>query len=61
MPKSPNPDLREQTAAVLAAAGIVVTEEGKARARAKLDAAAQRMTPEAWERIRERYGRTDAV
>jgi len=42
----PAPDLREDTIAMLAAAGIHVTEEGRARARAKLDAARARHTPE---------------
>jgi hypothetical protein len=61
MTKPPNRDLHDETTAILAAAGIVVTDEGKARARAKLDTAAQRMTPEAWARIRARYGRSDAA
>ena len=43
---------------MLAAVGVTVSEEGRARARAKLSAAAERMTPEAWERLEERYGRT---
>jgi hypothetical protein len=51
----------EETAAMLAAAGIVATDEGRARARAKLKAAEERMTPTAWARLRERYGRTDAA
>lgn len=43
---------------MLAAVGVTVSEEGRARARAKLSAAAERMTPEAWERLEARYGRT---
>lgn len=54
-------DLGDETERMLAAAGIEVTEEGRARARAKLAAAQERMTPEAWARLRERYGRTDAA
>ncbi|GAA1748320.1 hypothetical protein [Luedemannella helvata] len=42
----PSPDLREDTSAMLAAVGIHVTEEGKARARAKLAAADAERTPE---------------
>jgi hypothetical protein len=42
----PGPDLREDTVAMLAAVGITVTEEGKARARAKLAEARARHTPE---------------
>ncbi|TWH67760.1 hypothetical protein JD77_02745 [Micromonospora olivasterospora] len=42
---------------MLAQAGIAVTDEGKARARAKLRAAERRMTPEAWARLAERFGR----
>jgi hypothetical protein len=57
----PGQDVHDETARVLAGAGIVVTDEGKARARAKLEAAAERMTPEAWARLKERYGRTDAA
>lgn len=51
---------RETTADLLARQGIVVTEEGKARARKKLDDAAARMTPERWEELR-RVGRTSAA
>jgi hypothetical protein len=50
----PGPELRdENTVAMLAAVGIIVTEEGKARARAELAAATERRTPErraAWRR-----------
>ena len=48
----------DETARMLAAVGVTVSEEGRARARAKLSAAAERMTPEAWERLEARYGRT---
>jgi hypothetical protein len=40
---------------MLAAAGIVVSDEGKARARARLREADRRMTPEAWQRLKERF------
>jgi hypothetical protein len=50
------PDVREDMAAMLAAAGITVTEEGKARARAKLAAARARCTPEMYAAQRERAG-----
>lgn len=42
---------------LVAAAGITVTDEGRARARAKLDAAKARMTPEKWEELRQQFGR----
>jgi hypothetical protein len=57
----PSQDVRDDTERVLAGAGIVVTDEGKARARAKLRDAEQRMTPEAWARLDERYGRNTAA
>lgn len=57
----PDQDVREETELMFAAAGIAVTEEGKARARAKLRAAAERMTPEAWARLEERYGQANAA
>ncbi|MDM4720371.1 hypothetical protein QTQ03_12590 [Micromonospora sp. WMMA1363] len=44
------------TAATLAAAGITVTEEGKARARAKLKAARERWTPELDAQVRKQLG-----
>lgn len=50
-------DTRAETERMLAEAGIVVTAEGRARARAKLRDAERRMTPEAWERLDRRYGR----
>jgi hypothetical protein len=49
-------DTRESTAAMLAAAGITVTEEGKARARAKLREARARWTPELDAKLREQLG-----
>ncbi|HET6950396.1 MAG TPA: hypothetical protein VFI47_08475 [Acidimicrobiales bacterium] len=52
----PRPDTREQTAAMLAAAGITVTEEGKARARAKLAEADARWTPERRAKLRKQLG-----
>jgi hypothetical protein len=42
----PEGEVHRDTAAMLAAAGITVTEEGKARARAKLAEADARRTPE---------------
>lgn len=57
----PSQKVRDETERMLAGAGIVVTDEGKARARAKLQAASERMTPEAWARLDRRYGRTDAA
>jgi hypothetical protein len=44
---------------MLAAVGITVTEEGKARARAKLDAASARWTPEKWAALRRQIGLDD--
>jgi hypothetical protein len=44
--------VREQTMALLAAHGFEVTEEGKARARAELDQASQRVTPERFAELR---------
>ncbi|MET8149645.1 hypothetical protein ACIBSW_23775 [Actinoplanes sp. NPDC049668] len=52
----PGPDLRDDMTAMLAAAGITVTEQGKARAREQLDAAAARRTPERREAMRARIG-----
>jgi len=43
----------EQTRALLAEHGIRVTEDGVARARAKLREADTRMTPEKWQELRE--------
>jgi hypothetical protein len=53
---TPEPDVREDMAAMLAAAGITVTEEGKARARAKLAAADAWWTPERWADLRAQVG-----
>ena len=47
------------TEELLAAVGITVTEEGKARARARLEAADARWTPEKWARFDARLGITD--
>jgi hypothetical protein len=44
------------TEELLAAVGITVTEEGKARARAKLEAAEARWTPEKWDALRRQVG-----
>jgi hypothetical protein len=55
---TPRQGVDDETTRMLAAVGVTVSEEGRARARAKLRAAAQRMTPEAWERLEEHYGRT---
>jgi hypothetical protein len=52
----PSPDLREDMTAMLAAAGITVTAEGKARAREQLAAAAARRTPERRAALRARIG-----
>jgi hypothetical protein len=46
MTQPSGPDLREDMTAMLAAAGITVTDEGKARARAKLAEAAARRDPD---------------
>jgi hypothetical protein len=47
----------EDTARVLAAAGITVTEEGRARARARLAEADARMTEEKRQDLRQRLRR----
>jgi hypothetical protein len=52
----PAPDLREDTVAMLAAVGITVTEEGKARARAKLAEARANWPPERFAALREELG-----
>ena len=44
--------VREQTMVLLAAHGFEVTEEGKARARAELDEASQRVTSERFAELR---------
>jgi hypothetical protein len=56
----PGPDLREDTTAMLAAAGITVTEEGRARARKMLDDADRRRSPERRAALRARLGLSPA-
>jgi hypothetical protein len=46
----------DQTQAMLDAAGITVTDAGRARVRAKLREMDQRMTPERWAALRQRLG-----
>jgi hypothetical protein len=46
----------EETQAMLTAAGITVTDAGRARAREKLREMDRRMTPERWTALRERLG-----
>ncbi|MGC9670943.1 hypothetical protein ACNTMW_30900 [Planosporangium sp. 12N6] len=53
---TPGPDLRDDTAAMLETAGITVTAEGKAEARRKRLAAAERRTPEVREALRRQLG-----
>jgi hypothetical protein len=53
---TPGPDLREDTTAMLAAAGITVTPEGKARARTVLAEADARRTPQRRAALRARLG-----
>lgn len=50
------PDVREDMTAMLAAAGIVVTAEGRKRARAKLNAARERLTPQRVDEVRAEVG-----
>lgn len=50
-------DTGRTLADLVEAAGITVTDEGRARARRKLDAAAARMTPEKWAALRAQFGR----
>jgi hypothetical protein len=52
----PERDAREDTTAMLAAVGITVTEEGKARARAALAEADARWTAEKRSALREQLG-----
>jgi hypothetical protein len=52
----PGPDVRDDIVAMLAAAGITVTEEGKARARAEMEESEARWTPERWDALREQLG-----
>lgn len=51
---------RERTMALLAEHGFRVTDEGRARARARLAEARDRMTPERFAELR-RFGRTPAA
>jgi hypothetical protein len=50
------PDTATDTTAMLAAAGIVVTDEGRARARRRLDDARARWTPVLEAEAREQLG-----
>ncbi|MGH3681394.1 MAG: hypothetical protein ACRDT2_14265 [Natronosporangium sp.] len=50
----PHPDA--DVSALLDAAGITVTDEGKARARRRLAEARTRWTPQRWARLREQIG-----
>jgi hypothetical protein len=52
----PGHDAREDTVEMLAAVGITVTEEGKARARARLAKADARHTPERRAALRAQVG-----
>lgn len=51
-----SPERGTPTQELLDAAGIVVTEEGKRRARRKLDAARAAWTPERWAAFWEQLG-----
>jgi hypothetical protein len=53
---TPRPGSDSDVSALLDAAGITVTEEGKARARRRLAEARARWTPERWARLREQIG-----
>lgn len=48
------PETRSETAEMLAAVGIVATEEGRERARKRLADADARMTPREWAKLRAR-------
>ncbi|HET8683008.1 MAG TPA: hypothetical protein VFM54_14230 [Micromonosporaceae bacterium] len=52
----PDHDSCEETEELLAAVGITVTEDGKARARARLAEADAAWTPERWAALREQLG-----
>jgi sRNA-binding protein len=52
---SPEPEARDETAALLSEHGFVITEEGKAKARAKLEEAERRISAERREQLR-RFG-----
>ncbi|NYT96444.1 MULTISPECIES: hypothetical protein [Salinispora] len=53
------PETGTDTAAMLAAVNITVTEEGKQRARRRLREARERWTPELDSAVREQLGLTD--
>jgi len=57
----PDEATRDQSAARLADHGFVITEEGKARARAKLAEIDEHWTPERRQALRERLSRGDAA
>lgn len=52
----PRPDSDADISALLAAAGITVTDEGRARARRRLAETRQRWTPDRWARLRQQLG-----
>jgi len=56
---APDWTTRDETAALLSEHGFVVTDEGKAKARAKLEDADRRISPERREQLR-RFGRDAA-
>jgi len=56
MSESGNPDSSVSTDELMAAAGITVTEEGKARARERLDRASRARTPERRDALRAKVG-----
>jgi hypothetical protein len=58
---TPEHDASDDTVAMLAAVGITVTEEGKARARARLAEADARRTPELRAAWRAQMGRPPAT
>jgi hypothetical protein len=55
---SPDQETRNETAALLSEHGFVITEEGKARVRAKLADADRRVSAERREQLR-RFGREE--
>jgi hypothetical protein len=57
----PDQSTRDQTAALLAEHGFVITDEGKARAREKLAEMDAHWTPERRQALRERLARGDAA
>ena len=52
----PRPGSDTDVSALLDAAGIVVTDEGRERARQRLAEARARWTPQRWARLREQLG-----